>query len=107
MASIVINESLRWICFNNSGIAVISLDFASVATWPKAIPSSLAQTLTMSNRTEFFGNVVGPPTRFAVDRDQPLRATIVSLGTMCKPVLKAPLERLGLQRHQQPTNAIA
>ena len=48
MASIVIgNESLSSICFNSSGIAVISLDFASVATWPKAIPSSLAQVLTM------------------------------------------------------------
>ena len=47
MASIVINESLSSICFNSSGIAVISLDFASVATWPKAIPSSLAQALTI------------------------------------------------------------
>ena len=26
---------------------MISLDFSSVATWPRAIPSSLAQALTM------------------------------------------------------------
>ena len=32
---------------NYCGMAVISLDLASVATWPSAIPSSLAQALTM------------------------------------------------------------
>ena len=40
-------ESVRSICSKSWGIAVISLDFSSVATWPKAIPSSLAQALTM------------------------------------------------------------
>ncbi|MDY3551973.1 hypothetical protein R5W24_001053 [Gemmata sp. JC717] len=37
------------ICFTRWGMAVISSDFSSVATWPKAMPCSLAQTLAMCN----------------------------------------------------------
>ena len=47
MASIVTSVSFRSICSRSRGIAVISLDLASVATWPRAIPSSLAQALTI------------------------------------------------------------
>ena len=47
IASIVIRVPARSICPNNCGIAVISLHLASVATWPSAIPCSLAQALTM------------------------------------------------------------
>ena len=47
MASIVIRVPVRSICSRSWGMAVISLDFSSVATWPRAIPSSLAQALTM------------------------------------------------------------
>lgn len=36
-------------CFSSLGIAVISLDFSSVATWPSVRPSSSAQALTMSS----------------------------------------------------------
>ena len=47
MASIVMSVPASSICSRSCGMAVISLDLASVATWPSAIPSSLAQALTM------------------------------------------------------------
>ena len=49
----------------------------------------------------------GPARRLAVDRDQPLLTVVGGLRSMCDPILKAPLEGLRLQGHQQPTNAIA
>ena len=47
MASIVINVLSSSICFSRRGMAVISLDLSSTATWPNAIPCSLAHALTM------------------------------------------------------------
>ena len=89
-------------------MAVISLDFSSVATWPRAIPSSLAQALTMCS---------GPsPWAASWERRHVLPSMAISRsGTAARrcrncvgdPVLEALLKGLGLERHQQPTNAVA
>ena len=88
-------------------MAVISLDFSSVATWPRAIPSSLAQALTMCS---------GPrPLAASWERRQVLPSMAISragppssrLDGLGDPVLEALLEGLGLQRHQQAADAVA
>ena len=88
-------------------MAVISLDFSSVATWPRAIPCSLAQALTMCS---------GPsPWAASWDRRHVLpsmatrRAGPPSSGLqgVGDPIPEAPLKRLGLEGDEQPADAIA
>ena len=54
-------------------MAVISLDLASVATWPSAIPSSLAQALTMCSAPRPLAAVVRAAAGLAVDGDEAVR----------------------------------
>jgi hypothetical protein len=56
---------------------------------------------------EVGGAVVGPPVGLAVDGDEPIRLTPVGLDRLGDPVLKTSLKRLGLQNHDQATDAIA
>ena len=78
-------------------MAVISLDFSSVATWPRAIPSSLAQALTMWSGprpcdASWDRRLVLPS--MATSRAGPLSSV---LDRVRDPVPEALLERLGLQ----------
>ena len=107
MASMAIRESLSSICFSSSGIAVISLDFSSVATWPKAMPSSLAQALTMCRGPRWLAASCEPRQVLPSMATSRLRASGVGRRSLAEPGLKAALEGLRLQRDQQPTNAIA
>ena len=88
-------------------MAVISLDFSSVATWPRAIPSSLAQALTMCSGPRPLRRVVGAAAGLAVDGDQPGGAALLGPDGLGDPVPEALLECLGLQRHQQAADAVA
>src|SRR3954451_6135333 len=56
---------------------------------------------------ELLRRVVGPPTRLAVDGNQPVRTAVVGPDRAGDPVLEALLKRLGLERDQQSPNAIA
>ena len=107
MASIVISESVRSICSRSWGIAVISLDFSSVATWPRAIPSSLAQALTMCSGPRSCDASCEPRhvlPSMAISRSG---SAVVGPDRVGDPVLEALLKGLGLESDQQPANAIA
>ena len=88
-------------------MAVISLDLASVATWPSAIPSSLAQALTMCSAPRPLARVVRPATGLAVDGDEASGVVGVGRDRVADPGLEAALEGLGLQRHEQAADAVA
>ena len=107
IASIVMSVPARSICSRSCGMAVISLDLASVATWPSAIPSSLAQALTMCRAPRPFARVVRPATGLAVDGDETCGIVGVGRDRVADPGLEAALEGLGLQRHEQATDAVA
>ena len=77
-------------------MAVISLDFASVATWPKAIPSSLAQALTMCSAPSPWRRVVRAATGLAVDGDQTVWTAGVGRDRVADPVLEARWNASGL-----------
>ena len=88
-------------------MAVISLDFSSVATWPRAIPSSLAQALTMCSGAEAVA-----PRRATADRScrrwrraGPGRRR--RSGSRRRSSPGSTLEGLGLEGHEQAADAIA
>ena len=88
-------------------MAVISLDLASVATWPSAIPSSLAQALTMCRAPRPLAASCDP--RQVLPSMATRRSGVVGVGRdrVGDPGLEAALEGLGLQRHEQATDAVA
>ena len=84
---------------------MISLDFSAVATCPKAMPSSLAQALTMCKARQSLLAASCEPRQvlpsMATRRRSPLGVVVagqrMSVGD---PVLEAALESLGLEGNE-------
>ena len=90
-----------------SGIAVISLDLSSAATWPKAMPSSLAQALTTCIGPRPFAASCEP--RQVLPSMATRRAWRPPSGVdgVGDPFPEALLEGVGLQGDEQAADAVA
>jgi len=88
-------------------MAVISLDLASVATWPNANPLLARPGANDVQGSEALGVVVRSAAGLAVDRHEASGLVAVDRDRVGDPGPEAALEGLGFQRHEKPSDAIA
>ena len=88
-------------------MAVISLLLASVATWPRAIPSSLAQARTMWRVPSPLAPWCDPRQDLPSIATRPRGHVGVDRNGVGDPGLEAALEGVGSEHHEETADAVA